>query len=398
MRIGQLIATKFGGKRNRDDKVGMENMPTVKIVAVAKDEAAYIPEWVHHHTYFGFNAIDIYINRTSDNSWDVVRTLQNTMPHLTCYSADWVDTCPAEAKNYLQFIVYAKAFDEEKKAQNFDYVMFIDIDEFWTPRDMQSSIQDVINQQPEASALSFNWFNEHGQDISFQPIQSQSVGQLSPLVKTLISLKVDLTEVGLHQSQLSSDKVCLVDGDSYISSTDNKECLHQDLVKIRTVMILHRMFRSPMEYISLLSRGRPSDTLALKLNRGGYNKASGTHTRFELNQEAYLVYAESLTEFLGQENIQTVLEQAKHFVCERYNTTLSAMGDMPIENLINLFEVFKGCDEQVMDYLLETISQSASLHSCNDASLLLTLAEKVRRYNSVLANDIWSLSNGLQQK
>jgi len=396
LRISQLITTKFGGKKNQNDKAVVASLPTVKIVAVAKDEAAYIPEWVHHHIYFGFNAIDIYINRTSDNSWDVIQSLQKTVPGLACLSADWVDTCPTEAKNYLQFIVYAKAFEEEKKAQNFDYVMFIDIDEFWTPSDMQSSIQDVINQQPEASALSFGWFNEHGQDVHFQPIQSQSVGQLSPLVKTLISLKVDMTEVGLHQSQLSSDKVFMVDGDSYISSADNKECLHQDLVKIRAVMILHRMFRSPMEYISLLSRGRPSDTLALKLNRGGYNKASGTHTRFELDKDAYLIYVESLTEFLGLENIRSVLEQAKHFVCERYDTTLSAMGDLPIENLINLFEVFKGCDDQIMNCLVETIAQSSSLQSCNDASLLLTLAEKVRRYNSSLAKDIWSLSIGLR--
>ncbi|MFT6989524.1 MAG: hypothetical protein ACJASL_001497 [Paraglaciecola sp.] len=396
MRISQLIATKWGGKKNQDGKVGMENMPTVKIVAVAKDEAAYIPEWVHHHTYFGFNAIDIYINRTTDNSWDVVRALQKTMPHVSCYSADWVDTCPAEAKHYLQFIVYAKAFEEEKKAQKFDYIMFLDIDEFWTPSDMQSSIQDYIKQQPEVLAMSFGWFNEHGDTAHFQPIKYQSSGQLSPLVKTLISLKADISEVGLHQSQLSSDKVCLVDGDSFISSADNKECLHQDLIKIRTVMILHRMFRSPMEYISMLSRGRPSDSLALKLNRGGYNKASGTHTQFVLHEEAYLVYINSLTEFLGQENLLFVLEPARRFVCERYNTTLNSMGDLPIENLIRLFDVFKGCDDQVMDCLVETISQSASLQSCKDASLLLTLAEKVRRYNSALASDIWSLSIGLQ--
>jgi hypothetical protein len=161
-------------------------------------------------------------------------------------------------------------------------------------------------------------------------------------------------------------------------------------------MILHRMFRSPMEYISMLSRGRPSDSLALKLNRGGYNKASGTHTQFVLHEEAYLVYINSLTEFLGQENLLFVLEPARRFVCERYNTTLNSMGDLPIENLIRLFDVFKGCDDQVMDCLVETISQSASLQSCKDASLLLTLAEKVRRYNSALASDIWSLSIGLQ--
>jgi hypothetical protein len=115
-----------------------------------------------------------------------------------------------------------------------------------------------------------------------------------------------------------------------------------------------------------------------------------------LDEEAYLVYINSLNEFLGQKNVRFVLEPARRFACERYNTTLNLMGDLPIENLIRLFDVFKGCDDQVMNCLVETISQSASLQSCNDASLLLTLAEKVRRHNSTLASDIWSLSIGLQ--
>ena len=44
-----------------------------KIVAVAKDEGAYFSEWIHHHLYLGFDAIDIYVNRTSDNSLEILK-------------------------------------------------------------------------------------------------------------------------------------------------------------------------------------------------------------------------------------------------------------------------------------------------------------------------------------
>ena len=43
----------------------------VKLVAIAKDEAAYIPDWIFHHLHFGFDAIDIYVNNTSDNTQEI---------------------------------------------------------------------------------------------------------------------------------------------------------------------------------------------------------------------------------------------------------------------------------------------------------------------------------------
>ena len=41
--------------------------PKIKLVAIAKNEAAYLPQWIHHFLV-GFNEIEIYINDTTDNS------------------------------------------------------------------------------------------------------------------------------------------------------------------------------------------------------------------------------------------------------------------------------------------------------------------------------------------
>lgn len=37
-----------------------------KIIAVAKDEGAYLAEWIFYHLYKGFDEIEVLINRTTD--------------------------------------------------------------------------------------------------------------------------------------------------------------------------------------------------------------------------------------------------------------------------------------------------------------------------------------------
>ena len=49
----------------------------VKLVAIAKDEGAYLVDWIFHHLYFGFYAIDIYVNRTSDNTFEIADKLKS---------------------------------------------------------------------------------------------------------------------------------------------------------------------------------------------------------------------------------------------------------------------------------------------------------------------------------
>lgn len=102
-------------------------MPKVKIVAVAKDEAPFFPLWVYHHFYFGFNAIDIYINRTSDNSEDVLDNLSLVFPKLSYFHINSLDYLNSiyESNTPLQLQAYGLAYENEK---DYDYLLFIDID------------------------------------------------------------------------------------------------------------------------------------------------------------------------------------------------------------------------------------------------------------------------------
>lgn len=60
----------------------------IKIFAIAKDEAAYIPQWVHHHFYFGFDEIEIWLNNIEDNSIEVCKRLSNTYENFKYKVAD----------------------------------------------------------------------------------------------------------------------------------------------------------------------------------------------------------------------------------------------------------------------------------------------------------------------
>ena len=48
----------------------------IKLAAIAKDEAAYIPLWVYHHLRFGFDSIDVWINASNDNSIKILEKIK----------------------------------------------------------------------------------------------------------------------------------------------------------------------------------------------------------------------------------------------------------------------------------------------------------------------------------
>jgi len=52
----------------------------IKLVAIAKDEAAYLPEWIYHHLHFGFDEIEVYVNFTTDNSYEVLAAIAKHHP------------------------------------------------------------------------------------------------------------------------------------------------------------------------------------------------------------------------------------------------------------------------------------------------------------------------------
>ena len=61
----------------------------IKLVAIAKDEAAYLPQWIFHHLRLGVDSIDVYINDSFDNSIEISRKINAIEPRFKYHEAFW---------------------------------------------------------------------------------------------------------------------------------------------------------------------------------------------------------------------------------------------------------------------------------------------------------------------
>ncbi|WP_172449454.1 glycosyltransferase family 2 protein [Bowmanella denitrificans] len=364
----------------------------VKLVAVAKDEAAYLAEWVFFHLYMGFDAIDIYLNRTSDNSAEVLEAIQRRYPMVNFYYADWIDFCPFEVAGYIQYLVYAKAFAACRDEKQFDYLMFLDIDEFWMPDTLSYKVGNCITDNSGADCISFQWFNEKGKGKAFSNLSYDVTGWLAPLMKSLFRVNAEIKKLRLHVPELKDGRICLCDGTVYKATPTKKECLQEELHKLRKVMIVHRLFRSPKEYVSLLNRGRPTDTIPLKLNREGYNFAGNPapEQRFHIDRHSFALYQAAYTQFLVDTQMEPLLETARRFVEQRYRATLRNMLKVPKAYFVSMMRVLRGVTlASVSKDIYLGIRTYFSANRCTSSKELIALAKQVESVDLRLALIVW---------
>ncbi len=332
------------------------NNTKIKIVAIAKDEGAYIAEWVFHHLYFGFDAIDIYVNRTQDNTIEILEKISKLNPEVNMYSADWIDMCHIDVKQRIQSIIYAKAFSDAKITNEYTHMLFLDIDEFWTPMNFESSISQCISLLPEHSAVSFQWFNIIGQKKLFNTLQRESEGYISPLVKTMICVDVEIDTMRLHISKLRYQKddenFILSDGSPLIRSKQHNQHLDQKINTLKPCFIMHRMNRSELEYLALLYKGNPERQGTIKLNRKGYDVKTGIMYKLEFNEHLYNKYLNEQSVFIKSLKIDEELEEAKKFVIEMANMTISCLPKMNVSYHSQLANVLSGVnDHRILSFL-----------------------------------------------
>jgi hypothetical protein len=303
----------------------------VKIIAVAKDESAYFPEWIHHHLYVGVDAIDIYINRTTDNSLSLLTKITQHYPQVTIKSCDWIDTCPPEVNRFIQYVTYAQAFEQNNINQEYDYLFFLDIDEFWVPHNLDYKIQDMVKEMQYPSCVSMQWINQYADAEPFSYLSDVIKGDLVRNVKSLVHKNADLKRMSLHHPLFHKlGNAVMPDGETFCGSDGKvyRETLHATLSRVRKVMIIHRADRSELEYISLLFRGRPSDNIPLKLNREGMHIEHQNSSELCIEQVSFDAYELSRKAFFKLINIDNELKEARDFVTQRATEALKSISSL----------------------------------------------------------------------
>lgn len=353
----------------------LASRPKIKLVAIAKDEAAYLSEWVHHHLYFGFDSIEIYINRTSDNSADVLNNISLQYSNVTWDYADWIDVCPGDARNQIQFIVYAKVLHEVRKSGDFTHILFLDIDEFWCSKHFNLSIQDYIESMPEQHAIFFEWINDIGNLEPFSCLPAKLEGNLSPLGKTLLPVELDITELR-HHVPLLMDKTrhILVDGQCFESRPNMVQALIGSLSGLKDCFVFHRAHRSAYEYVSLLYRGRPGNSFKYKANRKGLPNPNKINCTVEFPVESYKEYQASFTEFKNKTNYENAVLNSKRFVELRYEQSVTNINQALIKHYDEMKNIFDGVKVNEVAAVFRAYRANLIEQQPNNAVLIRDLA------------------------
>lgn len=373
----------------------------IKLIAIAKDEAAYLPAWIFHHLYFGFDEIDIYVNNTTDNT----RELQGALSHNTQVNFINGDQFFKEDIASPQAAAYFYGLQSAKKDE-FTHVLCLDIDEFWTPKNFKDSIQDCLA-KVGGDVISFEWLNKHSEEIPFgNTFDYVLIGSKGSHVKSIFSTDLKIKKVGAHNIVSSNAINKLADGSIFDFKNKMNSTIPESKKSpyLKDYFIVHRMFRSEMEYVSLLGRGRPSQTGALfKNNRPGYC-VSKKLTEFKPDALLLDKYNKEMSLLLSNKNIKDVIEKGKAFVESRHEHVLSLIEHAPLTELNTLkkllknvtltavkesFNIFKSSKLSNSDInALKSIAIKLEKNNVTDAYKLMLIAHKNRPAGRLIKNKI----------
>lgn len=254
----------------------------IKLAAIAKDESFYLPLWIYHHFYFGFDAIDIRINNITDNSLKVLESLKEIYGDSLSFRVvdHEVDSCKQRGVDF-QIYIYNKIY-EETLNEDFTHLIFLDIDEYWCSKNFSNTIKDFLKETSDFDVCMFQWFTDnpnYNRKIDYFAFQYLIIGRKGRHVKSLLNLKASIECVFVHNFFIKNGKYILSDKSTIYFSDENKsratlpkEIFEKNRLKLDEYFIHHQIFRSQEEYIASLLRGNKQngDDSILKVNRNGY--------------------------------------------------------------------------------------------------------------------------------
>jgi hypothetical protein len=123
------------------------------VVATARNEGLYLLEWIAHHKGLGFDHLFIYSNDNTDGSDDLLRALAEAG------DITWIDN-RVGAGHRAQWKAYGHALRVMPDVLDYDWALFIDLDEFFVPNPaLYSSLGAFLDdhERREVDAIAVNW-------------------------------------------------------------------------------------------------------------------------------------------------------------------------------------------------------------------------------------------------
>ena len=264
-------------------------MYRVAIVAIARLENDYLKEWIDHHIKLGINHIYIYDNSFGDENKIEFSDILN------------VTVFPAYNKIRYQNEAYTEAY---RRFNNlYDYIIFIDIDEFIIFNNGYDLKMFINNIPKDAECVRINWQCFSDNDIINRDVSSLGVidtfkekiitdnNQSKSIVKS--GLKNIIFHSPHHPSYSNGSN--LITYDSYFknitkfineisSRHDRHTCIHVPYVNYHYIQLNHYRTKSLAEYMkNKLSRDDATrDNYARQVSKEffRYNKKTPEKIKF----------------------------------------------------------------------------------------------------------------------
>ncbi|MFC3121933.1 glycosyltransferase family 2 protein [Agaribacter flavus] len=367
-----------------------------KLVTIAKDEAAYLPEWLAHHLFVGFDNIEVHVNRSSDNTIAILDKICEQYTQISYRVFDWVDVCTEAVSRNIQFVSQALAIDEARKSGFFSHISFLDVDEFWFDLKINRKINDYIVELGSQNIIYNLWVNDLPQETSFSLLDKTLSGNMSVLGKCIYPLDTSFEQLHLHIPEISQGKrYILPNGEYVIFDSNAPQAVIEEQRKLYDAIVFHRATRSEMEYVSLVYRGRPSDRFPYKRNRRGLPSQYEHTVNINLN-DAFVRERNRAIERILSVCGDDLLNIAKNFVIQRYHQSISQLSEYLSNEYEILVEIFKGVHihEVVLHFTrfrqqklkecgndvdkIRILAQQAIHQSVDEAVLLIKLAHSLR--------------------
>ena len=125
-----------------------DNKNTVTLVAIAKNESAYLLEWIAYHLSIGISRIVVYDNESSDDTGSLLERLASHSDKVTMRAWPSVG---------LHDSPQTGAYNDALKSIETDWVMFLDIDEYIVPFRDRSLPAFLAALPADASSVHINW-------------------------------------------------------------------------------------------------------------------------------------------------------------------------------------------------------------------------------------------------